>query len=93
MTGFNPAKAPIKFADEGRALSERARNRNEASAIFGPSAGLIQDVGAVAGIAKSAAEGQDLTQGQKAAMERLLPFNSYFGVRQLLRYVIAEPSQ
>jgi hypothetical protein len=42
-------------------------------------------------IPKQAVKGEDVTQGQKNAAERLLPFNSYLGLRQMLRYLINVP--
>lgn len=91
LTGFNPIKSPMKLGDEGRSQSQRMANRNELGAVLGPTAGTIQDVGSVASIGKNLASGEDITAGQKSAATRLVPFNSYAGVRQLLNYIINPP--
>jgi hypothetical protein len=33
-------------------------------------------------------DGEEVTQGQKNAAERLVPFNSYLGLRQFIRYLV-----
>lgn len=91
-TGFNPVKTPVKAFDEGSAISQKMQNRSLVGAIAGPSAGLIDDASSVMGLPKKMIDGEEITQGQKNAAERLLPFNSYFGIRQMLRYV-ANPQQ
>lgn len=90
LTGINPVKAPMKAFDEDRQQSMRLNNRN-ASSLLGPSMGLVEDVATVAGIPLTLAEGEDIREGQKNAAERLLPFNSYLGLRQMMRYVVNEP--
>lgn len=90
-TGLNPIKSPMKMFDEDSAQSQKMQNRNEVGALLGPSAGLAQDIMNAGGIPKRVAEGEEITQGQKNAAERLLPFNSYAGMRQLLRYVVNAP--
>lgn len=92
LTGINPIKAPLKAGDVGNAQSDRMRNRNELGAVFGPTATTIQDIGSVAGIAKNLVTGQDITKGQMNAAERLIPFNSYLGVRQFLKYFVNPPN-
>jgi hypothetical protein len=87
-TGLNPIKTPIKAFDEGSAQSQRMQNRNKVGAFLGPSFGLATDVLDVAGVPGQVLKGEDVSRGQKNAAERLLPFNSYVGMRQLLRYVI-----
>lgn len=91
ITGFNPVKSPLKAFDEGNAQSQKNQNRNELGAALGPTFGLVQDAGTVAGIPKKLAEGEDLTKGQKNAAARLLPFNTYAGIRQMLNYVLNPP--
>lgn len=90
LTGVNPIKAPIKANDVGNAISQRNRNRNELG-LFGPSAGTLQDVGSVAAMVKNTVTGEDITQAQKNAAERLIPFNSYFGIRQMMKYFVNPP--
>ncbi|PDT71741.1 hypothetical protein CO683_00855 [Bradyrhizobium ottawaense] len=87
-TGFNPIKTPIKAFDEKGSISQKNQNRSLLGSVVGPSAGLIDDATQVMGLPKRLIDGQEVTQAQKNAVERLLPFNSYAGVRQLLRYVI-----
>lgn len=92
LVGVNPIKAPITAFDEENAGSFRLNNRN-ISSLLGPTAGLIQDAATVAGIPIQAVRGEDITQGQQNAAERLLPFNSYLGLRQMLRYVVNPPDE
>ncbi len=90
LTGINPVKAPVQMFDEEQAQSARLRNRNVLSAL-GPTAGLLSDLQSVGTIPATVMAGNEITRGQKGAAERLLPFSSYIGMRQLLRYVINPP--
>ncbi len=87
-TNFNPVKTPLKALDEGSAQSQRMQNRSLMGAIAGPSMGLVDDAGNVLGIPNKLVKGEEVTRGQKNAAERLMPFNSYLGLRQILRYVV-----
>lgn len=87
-TGFNPIKTPMKAFDEGSAISQKNQNRSLTGSLVGPSAGLIDDATTLAGVPQKMMKGDDVTQAQKNAMERLLPYNSYPGIRQMLRYVV-----
>jgi hypothetical protein len=91
FTGVNPIKSPMKMGDQGDALSQKNQNRNEIGSMLGPTVGLAQDAITAAAIPKRLASGEDVTQGQKNAAERLLPFNSYAGLRQMLRYIVNAP--
>ena len=91
-TGFNPIKTPLKSFDEGSAISQKNQNKSLVGTIAGPTAGLIDDASNVAGLPKKLIDGEEVTQGQKNAAERLLPFNSYLGVRQMMRYVVNPPN-
>lgn len=91
-TGFNPIKTPIKAFDEKGSISQKNQNKSLIGAIAGPTAGLIDDASNVAGLPQKLINGEDVTQGQKNAAERLLPFNSYLGIRQMLRYVVNPPA-
>jgi hypothetical protein len=91
FTGVNPIKSPMKMGDQGDALSQKNQNRNEIGSMLGPTVGLAQDAITAAAIPKRVAAGEDVTQGQKNAAERLLPFNSYAGLRQMLRYIVNAP--
>jgi hypothetical protein len=90
--GFNPIKTPVKAFDEGAAISQKNQNRSLLGSVVGPTGGLIDDATQVVGLPKKMIDGEEITQGQKNAAERLLPFNSYVGIRQFLRYV-ANPQQ
>jgi hypothetical protein len=93
LTGMNPIKSPAKLAfDEGKQGSQKNRNRNELG-LLGPTAGTIQDVGTVATIPRNLAAGEDVSKAQKNAAERLLPMNSYLGVRQFLKYFLNPPNE
>jgi len=87
-TGLNPIKSPIKAFDEGSAISQKNQNRSLLGSVVGPTGGLIDDATQVMGLPKKMIDGEEVTQGQKNAAERLMPFNSYVGIRQMLRYVV-----
>ncbi len=84
----NPIKSPVRAFDDDTRLSQRVQNRSIVGALAGPTAGLVDDAATTMGIPAQLAQGEDLTKGQRGAAERLLPFNSYYGVRQLMRYVV-----
>lgn len=87
LTGFNPVKAPLRAFDNTGTRSSRIYNRNLAS-LLGPSVGLAEDIGTVVGTPFWMAAGNEVTQGQKNAAERLLPYNSYPVMRQMMRYYV-----
>lgn len=87
-TGFNPIKTPLKSFDEGSAISQKNQNRSLLGSFVGPTGGLIDDATQILGLPKKVIDGEEVTQGQRNAAERLLPFNSYFGLRQILRYLV-----
>jgi hypothetical protein len=89
--GFNPIKSPLKAFDPEGSISQKNQNRNIAGALLGPSVGLVEDVRTVATIPGTLSEGADVTKGQKGAAERVLPFNSYYGLRQMIRYLFNPP--
>jgi hypothetical protein len=90
-TGLNPIKTPIKAFDDGSAISQKNQNRSLLGSVVGPTGGLIDDATQVMGLPKKMIDGEEVAQGQKNAAERLLPFNSYVGMRQFLRYVANPP--
>jgi hypothetical protein len=87
LSGYNVAKAPFTVFDDGSTGSTKLLNRNMMS-VLGPSAGLLEDLQALVQAPKTYAETGELKQAQKNSLERLLPYNSYAGVRQMLRYLI-----
>jgi hypothetical protein len=91
-TGFNPIKTPVKAFDQGGAISQKNQNRSLLGSVVGPTGGLIDDATQVMGLPKKMVDGEEVTQAQKNAAERLLPFNSYAGIRLMLRYVINPPT-
>jgi len=91
MSGVNVMKDPFKALDSATLESQRIQNRSVAGAILGPSVGMIDDAATTAKIPLSMWKGEDITKQQKSAAERLLPFNSYFGLRQIIRYVVNPP--
>ena len=90
-SGLNPVKSPLKAFDAEGAISQKNQNRSLIGSLLGPTAGLVDDTGTVLGIPNALLRGDDVTKGQKSAAERLLPFNSYLGLRQMLRYVVNPP--
>lgn len=93
VVGLNPIKGPMRSFDQASAESQKNQNRNELGSVLGPSFGLVQDVGTVAGIPKRLASGEDVSKGQKRAAKNLLPFNSYAGIRQMLEYLVLPQEQ
>lgn len=90
--GVNPIKAPFTAFDDKGAISQKNQNRSLVGALAGPTAGLIDNVGTAMGIPNALYKGEDITKGQKSAAERILPFNSYLGVRQIARYIVNPPT-
>jgi hypothetical protein len=90
-TSVNPIKDPFKVFDEGQAQSQKNQNRNVLGSLLGPSAGLVSDAASVAAIPKKMAAGDEITKGDKSSAERLMPFNSYAGIRQVMRYLVNTP--
>jgi len=93
LTTYNPIKSPMRAFDEKSMVSQRITNRNLAGAFLGPTMGTVQDVGTVATVPEQWRQGKDATEGQKNAAERLVPWNSYAGFRQMLRYLINPPER
>lgn len=91
IAGINPIKAPIRAFDVGNAVSQKNQNRNDLGAVLGPTFGLVQNAGNVLGIPQTLAKGEEVSKAQKNSAVQLMPFNSYFGVRQLLNYVVNPP--
>jgi hypothetical protein len=90
-TNFNPIKSPIKAFDDKGSISQKNQNRTLAGSVLGPSFQTINDAGTVAGLPTKIVNGEEVTTGDKAAVERLFPFNSYLGLRQMIRYVVNPP--
>ncbi len=58
--------------------------------LLGPSAGLVSDVSKAAGAPIGAATGDTITDSQAEAVKRLVPFQSYVGMRQALDLLTAD---
>jgi hypothetical protein len=92
-TGLNPIKSPIKAAlDDGSAQSQKLQNRTDVGSLLGPTMGMAQDTMTAGGIPQKLIKGEEVTKGQWGAVERMIPFNSYLGIRQMFRY-LANPPQ
>lgn len=89
-SGYNPLKSPLKMMDDGGNISQKNQNRSMIGSLAGPTAGFIDDAATAASIPKTMLAGEDTTKGQRSAAERLLPFNSYAGMRSMLRYLIPQ---
>ncbi len=92
LIGLNPIKAPLKIFDKGRPESEKVQGETPLS-LAGPTVGSVQDVGKVFGMGRNVYEGKDISQGQKNAAVRLMPGNSYVGLKQFLNYWVNPPHQ
>ncbi len=92
-TGINPVKTPLALA--GRAInpdasigvsSQRYAQKSVVEALAGPTGGLIKDAVTTGNIPIKAARGKEITKGDKNAAQRLIPYQSYYGMRELLNY-------
>ncbi|MEI5687241.1 hypothetical protein [Sphingomonas kyungheensis] len=87
MTGFNPVKDPLMAAFPNAPQGGQGVRRigvDPVGKLLGPSAGLIADTSKAAGAPIGAATGDPVTDSQVEAMKRLVPFQSYLGMRQAL---------
>lgn len=87
-TKLNPIKAPIKAFDQGSAISQKNQNRTRFGSLLGPSYQFADDILTVAGLPDKMLKGEEVAKSEKNAAERLLPFNSYLGLRSLIRYTV-----
>ena len=87
MTGLNPIKDPLMAAFPDAPQSGQGIRRigvDPVGKLLGPTAGLISDVSKAAGAPIGAATGDAITDSQAEAVKRLVPFQSYIGMRQAL---------
>jgi hypothetical protein len=89
--GMNPITSPLKMWDETGSMGQKVASRNEVGALLGPTVGLGQDIMSASGAVRKWKDGDEATQGQVNAMERILPWHTYIGLRQMLRYAINTP--
>ena len=84
--GFNPIKTPIRALGGGtQQASVRGNYVDVWGAIGGPTANLVSDVAKASGLAGSLGSGEAPKEAQINAGLRLLPFNSYLGMREVLQ--------
>lgn len=87
MTGINPVKDPLMAAFPDAPQGGQGIRRigvDPVGKLLGPSAGLVSDVSKAAGAPIGAATGDGITDSQAEAVKRLVPFQSYLGMRQVL---------
>ena len=58
--------------------------------LLWPTAGLVSDVSKAAGAPIGAATGDGITDSQAEAVKRLVSFQSYVGMRQVLDLMMAD---
>lgn len=89
---FNPVKTPLMLA--GRLIvpdssvaanSQRYSQKSLVEALAGPTGGLISDAGTASGIPINLLTGEEVTQGRINAANRLVPYQSYYGMREMLQ--------
>lgn len=93
MTGVNPIKDPLMAAFPDAPQSGQGVRRigvDPVGKLLGPTAGLIADVSKAAGAPIGAATGDAITDSQAEAAKRLVPFQSYIGMRQALDLLTAD---
>lgn len=88
---FNPIKAPLRAAGKlvnpessMQGGSVRFSQRGPWGAVLGPSFGLGEDLVTASQLPAAAASGK-VTKKQKRSAARVVPFNSYLGLREMLQ--------
>lgn len=93
MTGINPVKDPLMAAFPDAPQGGKGIRRigvDPVGKLLGPTAGLVSDVSKAAGAPIGAATGDGITDSQAEAVKRLVPFQSYVGMRQVLDLLTAD---
>lgn len=93
MTRVNPLKAPPTAAFPHAPQSGQGVRRigvDPVGKLLGPYIGLIFDVSKASGVAIGAATGDAIRDSQAEAVKRLVPFQSYLGMRQVLDLLTAD---
>lgn len=94
--GVNPVKTPLMLA--GRAFvpdseiapnSQRFANQGLVTSLAGPTAGLIEDVPRGIGAVGSEAFGEGASRSQLNAANRIVPYQSYIGMKEMLQVLEA----
>lgn len=91
LTTINPMKSPLKMLDKSHAESQKVQ-QGQPFSLMGPALGSVADAGMVVAGAGAAVTGKDVPKWSKNAAVRLMPFNSYLGMKQFLSY-FANPPQ
>ena len=93
---FNPIKAPLRAAGKlvnpessMQGGSVRFSQRGPWGAVLGPSFGLGEDLVTASQLPAAAASGK-VTKKQKRSAARVVPFNSYLGLREMLQVVTGD---
>lgn len=91
FAGVNPVKDPIKTFDPKTQTSQKIQGQN-AWNTMGPTAGFVfgDATTALRGVTRYASEGK-VTKAEKNAMYRVMPFNSFPFVRQIINYFANPP--
>lgn len=86
---FNPLKTPALMAFPQKAQTgDSSRwnpNNNMFGELLGPSAGLVEDLPVAAGAAIAKARGQEIGAKGRGAVNRVIPFGSYLGMKEFLQ--------
>jgi hypothetical protein len=89
---FNPVKTPLmlagrEFAPDSslQGNSQRYAQKTVLETLAGPTGGLIGDVSLASGIPIDLATGKEVTTGKKHAAQRIVPYQSYLGMRELFQ--------
>lgn len=84
--GFNPVKTPIRALGGGtQQASVRGNYVDIYGALLGPTANLGSDAAKALGLVGSLGSGETPREAQTNAALRMLPFNSYLGMREMLQ--------
>ncbi len=93
MTGVNPLKDPLMAAFPDAPQSgqgARLSSGDPVGKLIGPAAGVSSNVSKAAGTPIGVATGDAITDSPTEAVNRLVPLQSYVGMRQALDLVTAD---
>jgi hypothetical protein len=94
---FNPLKTPLMAAgqwanpeasEQGESI--RFSSRGPLGALLGPSAGLTEDVFQAGAGASDKLRGKKVPRSEQNAAWRLLPFNSFYGMREAIQAITGD---
>lgn len=91
---FNPLKTPmLKTFPQAAQTGDSSRwnpNNNMFGELLGPTAGLIEDVPMAAGAAWAKANGMEIGARGRGAVNRVIPFGSYLGMKEFLQIMAGD---